>query len=485
MKTHILSCAFFAGCLVVSATGQTPAIVNGHKVLVDKLGNIVTPPRVATLPGAPLVGGADSCVTPDLVSGLGSFAFDNTIATTGPQGQTEAPCNAYGTTGIDNDVWFTWVAPYTGGLRIDTCAGSNDDTKIAAYPGSTCPTTGSALACNDDSCSFSLQSSITIAVTSGNSYVIQMGDFPGATGGTGTFALTQVAPPPPPPANDDCSAAQVLAGPGTYAFDITSATTSFQQSFNCATAEKDVWFQYAATTTGSAIATTCGLVTSIDNDTVMAVYAGSGCPSGNEIDCNDDTCGLESMINWPTTCGQTYMIQLGAFDTSYDIAGSFSVAETGTQCGPTGTPFCFGDGSGTACPCGNSGAAGNGCASSVNANGANLSTTGASTLASDTLVLHGTGMPNSTCLYFQGTSQISTIFGDGLRCAGGTIVRLGTKTNAGGASQYPAGGDPSVHVKGAVTAPGTRTYQVWYRNAAPFCSPSTFNLTNGMLVTWQ
>jgi hypothetical protein len=29
-----------------------------------------------------------------------------------------------------------------------------------------------------------------------------------------------------------------------------------------------------------------------------------------------------------------------------------------------------------------------------------------------------------------------------------------------------------------------RSYQAWYRNAAAFCTPSTFNLTNGYSVTW-
>ncbi|MEY4775009.1 MAG: hypothetical protein RIT40_2044, partial [Planctomycetota bacterium] len=28
-------------------------------------------------------------------------------------------------------------------------------------------------------------------------------------------------------------------------------------------------------------------------------------------------------------------------------------------------------------------------------------------------------------------------------------------------------------------------YQVWYRNAAAFCSAETFNLTNGVLATWS
>jgi hypothetical protein len=53
-----------------------------------------------------------------------------------------------------------------------------------------------------------------------------------------------------------------------------------------------------------------------------------------------------------------------------------------------------------------------------------------------------------------------------------------------GASQYPEPGDPSVSVKGLVTTPGTREYQVWYRNAATFCTTSTFNLTNGLSVSW-
>jgi len=64
-------------------------------------------------------------------------------------------------------------------------------------------------------------------------------------------------------------------------------------------------------------------------------------------------------------------------------------------------------------------------------------------------------------------------------------VRLGTKLNVSGASSYPGPGDPSVSVKGLVTGPGSRVYQVWYRNAAAFCTLSTFNLTNGFQVIWS
>jgi hypothetical protein len=160
--------------------------------------------------------------------------------------------------------------------------------------------------------------------------------------------------------------------------------------------------------------------------------------------------------------------------------GSFDGQEGGGL-----TPFCFGDGSGTACPCGNSGANAHGCANSVNSQGALLSATGIASTATDTVVLQGSGMPNASCLYFQGTQGTGTVFGDGLRCAGGTTVRLATKTNVNGSSQFPAAGDPSVHVRGQVPAGGgTRTYQAWYRNAASFCTSAAFNLSNGVTINW-
>ena len=58
----------------------------------------------------------------------------------------------------------------------------------------------------------------------------------------------------------------------------------------------------------------------------------------------------------------------------------------------------------------------------------------------------------------------------------GAIIRLRTKINVGGASQFPEPGDPSVSVRGA-TPPGsglTGYYATYYRNAsAAFCPPAT------------
>ena len=171
-------------------------------------------------------------------------------------------------------------------------------------------------------------------------------------------------------------------------------------------------------------------------------------------------------------------------------AGFQDIANTAINAGDTGAPtsgaFCFGDGSSTACPCANNSAvgAGAGCLNSLGSGGL-LASTGVASIAADTAVLAGSGMPNSNALFFQGSTQIASPFGDGLRCVGGTVVRLGTKLNAAGASQYPAAGDLAVSVRGQVTLPGVRNYQVWYRNAAAFCTAATFNLTNGYTITWN
>ena len=37
---------------------------------------------------------------------------------------------------------------------------------------------------------------------------------------------------------------------------------------------------------------------------------------------------------------------------------------------------------------------------------------------------------------------------------------------------------------GGVVAPGLRTYQGWYRDAAPYCTAATNNLTQGMSTNW-
>ena len=65
--------------------------------------------------------GSDSCTTPTPIAGQGTFPYDNTQATTGAEGQNEPLCYQFGSSAVDNDVWFAWTADFTGNAVITTC----------------------------------------------------------------------------------------------------------------------------------------------------------------------------------------------------------------------------------------------------------------------------------------------------------------------------------------------------------------------------
>ncbi len=157
-------------------------------------------------------------------------------------------------------------------------------------------------------------------------------------------------------------------------------------------------------------------------------------------------------------------------------------------CSGTGTAVCSGDGGVVSCPCGNNGTAGHGCANSAFGNGALLSGSGLASVASDTVRLSAWNLTGSTAVFFQASAQQSPlVIDDGIGCASGQIVRLGTKSVAANSSAFPHAGDPLISVRGLVPAAGgVRFYQCFYRNAVgAFCPPATSNRTNGVAISWM
>lgn len=146
--------------------------------------------------------------------------------------------------------------------------------------------------------------------------------------------------------------------------------------------------------------------------------------------------------------------------------------------------ICRGDGSGSICPCGNPGGEGEGCANSLGSGGS-LYALGAAVVSAPGLQLHGSGLPpGQPGLYFQGLNAVhgglGQLFGDGLRCAGGSVKRLQIVATDGAGESAT-----TVDIAAAgVVVPGRYVYQLWYRD--PINSPcgSSFNLTNGLAVTW-
>ena len=154
-----------------------------------------------------------------------------------------------------------------------------------------------------------------------------------------------------------------------------------------------------------------------------------------------------------------------------------------------GQPFCPGDGSlATLCPCQNHGASGHGCSNSVHAEGAHM--TAAGSVAADSVSLTVELLPPTALAIFIRSSAQNPqgiVFGDGLRCVTGALVRFGSQNASAGTATFP-GASPVTLSQAGGTPPGsgiTAWYQAHYRNAdATFCTSATFNTSNGYVITW-
>lgn len=169
-----------------------------------------------------------------------------------------------------------------------------------------------------------------------------------------------------------------------------------------------------------------------------------------------------------------------------------------TDPNPAICSFCYGDGSGTPCPCANESSPGSkrGCKNSKPGNNGclleavdNLGNPNPSvSVTTNELGLKSSGMmQGSYCIFFQGTAQVNGGLGqvapgfDGLECVGGTLMRLGRITTMGGSNTLAG----VAGVAGLSATSQTLYYQTAYRNAVSFCTPATLNTSNALAVHWQ
>ncbi len=118
--------------------------------------------------------------------GEGTRGFFTSGATTDGPNETLGNCSKFGSTQIDNDVWFCYTPTCNGTATVSLC-GSSYDTKMAVYDGCACPTIASAIECNDDTCANASQVSFGVAM--GASYLLRLGGYLGASG-SGTMTIS-------------------------------------------------------------------------------------------------------------------------------------------------------------------------------------------------------------------------------------------------------------------------------------------------------
>lgn len=494
-----------------------------------------------TPPGPPV--GNDDCATPVTLVGAGPFPYTNAGATTGAEGQNNANCTFFSDPNIANDVWFTWNSVYTGPISIDVCAGSPTafDTKMAVYAGAGCPG-GTALACNDDACGPSgFSSKVSFNATTGQDYTLQIGNFPlgGASAGTGTITITpQVVYPG---CRLDDGTAEDAVGINSAGFGvvwlnrfgnagesnvITTANIAYGTAafpgncppngtpvtaaiWNDPTNDGDpsdaVLLATASTTVQNADMNILNPVTFSPPVVTSGVYfVGASIvepPTGHFVASLDESVasGGRAWVVGNST-GACNLNNLAAnsippLDEDNVAPGVWLVR---ADCEAKGSidSFCFGDGTGAPCPCGNTGAAGNGCKNSANPNGANMAAAGTASLAADSVVLTITGhRPSTLAVLFQGSiANPVLMYGDGIRCIGGTLKRPFKMTPANAASLVipsasstppsPATLSSQSAVKGDPLSVGSvRGYQLVYRDNGGPCGTG-FNATNGVKVIW-
>ncbi len=152
----------------------------------------------------------------------------------------------------------------------------------------------------------------------------------------------------------------------------------------------------------------------------------------------------------------------------------------------SGGGFCYGDGTGSICPCGNLAAPGRGCQNSTGA-GAVLAAAGNPSVIGDTLALKALHCPSQRIgLFFQGERKLGGgsgwLFGDGLRCVGGPVIRLQTvQTDGAGTAVTTV---PLANA-GGISPGDTVYYQFWYQDPVGSQCATQFNTTNAVARTWN
>jgi hypothetical protein len=152
---------------------------------------------------------------------------------------------------------------------------------------------------------------------------------------------------------------------------------------------------------------------------------------------------------------------------------------------PDSPSFCDGsDGALASCPCGNAGNPDAGCDIAQGTGGVALVAVAQQTSPENRATLSSSGYavmgnPTAVLLRSPGLDASSpVVFGDGVRCIGVPVVRLGVTFANNGVATSPLG-------HGAMAGPGAFYYQLWLRNnPAMFCTPESFNMSQGRVLTW-
>ena len=199
-----------------------------------------------------------------------------------------------------HSLWFRWVAPRSGIVRLELC-GASFDAVAAVYgaqPGQPAlAAAGATPGCLDpDSYAVRSGPQFDLAVTAGLTYLIAVDGRDGATGVTGRMRMTY-----PTLVNDDFADATSLAAPPDppepagaegRAFDAYAwATAQLGEPAHAGRpAQQSSWARWTATRTGFVTLSSCAYHAVAGDDTTLAVYTGNELTDLTPIAAADGGC---------------------------------------------------------------------------------------------------------------------------------------------------------------------------------------------------
>ncbi len=279
-----------------------------------------------------------ACVLAPGPTSAGNDAFANAVPLSVPSSITgtnlgatlqsgePTPCGSMAST-----VWYRLVPPASGALSIDT-VGSQLDTVVSLYSGSSPLSSLALLGCNDDDLRTSgvRTSFLSTPLNGGLTYFVQVG---GAQGAQGSFQLNVTfTVQGGGPANNTMANAVSLSVPGSVIGSNQGAGLEAGEPTPCGNIASTVWYRFTPQSTGVVSVDTTGS----SFDTVLALYLGTSVSGLSQLVCNDDdpraNGGQTSFLSAAVAAGQTYYVQVGGYS---GLQGSFKVNLNATAAGLT------------------------------------------------------------------------------------------------------------------------------------------------------
>jgi len=249
------------------------------------------------------------------ISGINSRFYGHNI-----EASAEAGEEAHAGFPANRSIWWEWVSPLSGKVRISTAGTSAFDTRLSVYTGGEVGALA-LVAENDDAQSASggffggLWSELVLDAVEGEAYQIAVDGWIPDTGigGVGEVTLTLVVGE-----NDTLNETRIMKKSSfvDYAYSEFAKKEIFEPDHASNEGGRSLWWEWRPARTGPAFVSSFGS----DFDTTIGVYQGDSMNALSLVGENDDDGGeLASRVVFDAVAGESYRIAVDGFRNDFGV----------------------------------------------------------------------------------------------------------------------------------------------------------------------